>query len=63
MPATIQIFIRIDGRALELPEDFNLTLIGANDAADAALNAAAPNTFVVPTIRVIIEDREGMYYN
>ncbi len=64
VPASIQTLIRVDRIALERPEDFTLTLTGANAAARAALNAAAPNTFAIPTIRVVIEDREGMltYY-
>ena len=61
IPASIQTLIRVDRIALEMPEDFTLTLIGANAAAIAALNAAAPNTFAIPSIRVTIEDREGMY--
>ena len=61
IPARIQTLIRIDRLALELPEDFTLSLIGTNSAAIAALNAAAPNTFAISTIRVVIEDREGMY--
>ena len=63
IPARIQTLIRVDGLALEIPEDFTLTLISTNAAANAVLNAAAPNTFVIPKIRVIIEDREGMYCN
>ena len=63
IPARIWTFIRFDRITLEIPEDFTLTLIGANAAANAVLNAAAPNTFVIPKIRVIIEDREGMHRN
>ncbi len=64
VPARIQTLIRVDRIALERPEDFTLTLMGANAAAVAALNAAAPNTFAILTIRVVIEDREGIvaYY-
>ncbi len=67
VPAGIQTVIRVDRIALERPEDFTLTLTGANAAARAAraaLNAGAPNTFAIPTIRVVIEDREGIltYY-
>ena len=60
VPASIWTLIRVDGIALELPEDFTLTLTGTNAAAVAVLNAAAPNTFVIPTIQVVIEDRDGM---
>ncbi len=65
VPAGIQTLIRVDRIALERPEDFTLTLTGANAAAVAALNAAAPNTFAIPTIRVVIEDSEGIltYYS
>ncbi len=64
VPAEILTFIRVDGIALELPEDFTLTLMSAKGAARGTLNAAAPNTFAIPTIRVVIEDRDGIltYY-
>ena len=61
IPTRIPTFIRVDRIALERPEDFTLTLISANAAANATLNAAAPNAFAIPRIRVVIEDREGMY--
>ncbi len=61
VPARIRTFIGHDSIALELPEDFILSLTGANDAANAVLNAAAPNTFAIPTIRVVIEDKDGIY--
>ena len=60
VPAGIQTIIRVDRIALELPEDFTMTLMGANAAAVATLNAAVPNTFAIPTIRVVIEDKEGI---
>ena len=60
VPASIQTLIQVDRIALERPEHFTLTLTGANAAAVAALNAAAPNIFVFPTIRVVIEDSEGI---
>jgi len=60
MPASIQTLIRVDRIALELPEDFSMTLMGANAAARAALAAAAPNQFSIPNIRVVIEDSEGI---
>ena len=60
VPANIQTLIRVDRIALEVLEDFSMTLVGANAAGVAALAAAAPNQFSIPNIRVVIEDSEGM---
>ena len=59
LAASIQVFIRSDGIALEMPENFTLTLTGRNDAANATLSATAPNIFVIPTVQVVIEDGDG----
>ena len=62
-PAELTTFIRIDGVALEPPEDIILTMVGRNNAGRAILAPTTPGHFVFSTLRVIIEDVEGKFVN
>ncbi len=62
-PAELFTFIRIDGVALEPPEFFTLTLVARNNAGRAILALTTPGHFVLPSLRVIIEDVEGKLVN
>ena len=62
-PAELTTFIRIDGVALEQPEDIMLTVVGRNNAGRAILSTTMPGYFVFRTLRVIIEDVEGKFVN
>jgi hypothetical protein len=58
-PAELTTFIRIDGVALEQPEDIMLTVVGRNNAGRAILAPTMPGHFVDPMLRVIIADIEN----
>ena len=62
-PAELTTFIRIDGVALEPPEDFILTVVGRNNAGRTILSTTMPGYFVDPTLRVVIEDVESKFVN
>ena len=63
VPFSLTTFIRIDGVALEAAEDFILTLEGRNNAGRAIIAPTIPGQFVVPTIRVVIEDVDSKLKN
>ena len=58
-PFQLSITIRIDTLALETEEDFVLSLVGLNTAGINILASTMPGHFVVPMIRVVIEDVES----